>query len=77
MKLVGRWAECGMLDRSAAPAVCADVRHNLLGENIKDVAGYDAERLLVGSRRAFGIATTAIFNTTVNARGGSHYPEWK
>jgi glycolate oxidase len=62
------------------------VRHNLLGlevvlpdghaparfggENMKDVAGYDTKRLLIGGRGAFGTITTAIFKITVNARGG-------
>jgi FAD/FMN-containing dehydrogenase len=76
MKLVDRRAERGMLDR-LVQAVRADVRDNLLGLEVvppdghAPAPGYDTKRLFVGSRRAFGTITTAIFKITVNARGGS------
>ncbi len=35
------------------------------GENMKDVAGYDTKRLYIGSHRAFGTITTAIFKISV------------
>lgn len=38
------------------------------GENMKDVAGYDTKRLIIGGRGTFGTITTAIFKTAVNAR---------
>ena len=67
-------------DPSSAERVA--LRHNLLGvdvvlpdgraharfggQNMKDVAGYDAKRLFIGSRNAFGAISAATFKITVS-----------
>jgi glycolate oxidase len=39
------------------------------GQNMKDVAGYDAKRLFIGSHNAFGTVASAVFKIAVTAQG--------